>query len=858
MKKAKLLVLAFLLPLIGFSQNPIVQTIYTADPAPMVHNDTVYLYTTHDEDVLVNNFFTMNDWRCYSSTDMVNWTDHGMVLSYTDFSWASGDAWAGQCIYRNGKFYFYVPVTQKSGGNAIGVAISDSPTGSFSDALGSPLLIGYGYIDPTVFINDDGHAYLFWGNPNLYYVKLNEDMISYDESIGIVQVPLTVESFGPREDNEERETSYEEGPWLYKRNELYYLLYPAGGIPEHIAYSTSTGPTGLWVYRDTIMHVFSGGAFTNHPGLIDYKGKSYFFYHSGALPGGGGFKRSVCAEEFEFNPDGTIPVITPSQAGIVESADNLNPYLLTEAETIGWEEGVETFKDTVSGEIYVTDIENGDYIKVRGIDYGTTGAGTFTARVSGETRASASEGSKIEIRLDEVNGTLIGSVPVSYTGGLDVWKSETISVDSITGIHDMYFVFTGEETNRLFNIDNWQFIEKSSAHELFALNASVEKYKIDTITGYDSTTITVLAIYSDGTSKDITTEASITVDQENIISIADGIIYGTNYGEATVTTNYNGKEDEIKLIVKDLESELAVRQLLTDVDSVELLTGSSSTVELSAEFNDGHIEIVTDKATYDNPNPNVATIANGVIQAINEGEVTITASYKGELGETRSVSIYIKVSNRSPYAKNEAEDFYEQSGIDTESCSDTDGGLNVGFIEDGDWLKFTNLDFEDGATSFNARVASATSGGHIELHLDSLNGELVSTCIVTGTGGWQSWQTKSCDVSGAIGLHDLYLVFTGSGGYLFNINWWQFSDELTAIEGNFQEEVPINVIYSNSTKYLKGTLPGDLIKIYNSLGQMIQSFLADSDLVQLNAVKGFVIIEVRRGQEHHVIKSCLR
>ncbi|MBN2612799.1 MAG: family 43 glycosylhydrolase, partial [Bacteroidales bacterium] len=218
-KITKLLTITFLLPAIGFSQNPIIQTIYTADPAPMVHNDTVYLYTTHDEDVTVNNFFTMNDWRCYSSTDMVNWTDHGMVLSYTDFSWARGDAWAGQCIHRNGKFYFYVPVNQKNGGNAIGVAVSDSPTGPFSDALGSPLTSGYGYIDPTVFIDDDGQAYLYWGNPNLYHVKLNEDMISFDETVGVVQVPLTVESFGPR-DNTDRETSYEEGPWFFKRNNL--------------------------------------------------------------------------------------------------------------------------------------------------------------------------------------------------------------------------------------------------------------------------------------------------------------------------------------------------------------------------------------------------------------------------------------------------------------------------------------------------------------------------------------------------------------------------------------------------------------------------------------------------------------
>jgi len=106
------LIITFYIPSC-FADNPIVQTIYTADPAPMVYNGVCYVYTTHDEDVLIDNFFTMNDWRCYSTTDMANWTDHGTVLSYTDFSWSSGKAWAGQCVERNGKFYFYVPLAKK-------------------------------------------------------------------------------------------------------------------------------------------------------------------------------------------------------------------------------------------------------------------------------------------------------------------------------------------------------------------------------------------------------------------------------------------------------------------------------------------------------------------------------------------------------------------------------------------------------------------------------------------------------------------------------------------------------------------------------------------------------------------------
>lgn len=436
------------------AQNPIVQTYYTADPAPMVHNGTVYLYTSHDEDVTVRNFFTMNDWRCYSSTDMVNWTDHGSVLSYKDFEWSRGDAWAGQCIYRNGKFYYYLPVNQKNGGNAIGVAVSDSPTGPFKDALGKPLLIGYGYIDPTVYIDNDGQAYLYWGNPNLWHVKLNEDMISYDQEYGIKKEDLKDENFGYRSKKiDNRTAAYEEGPWLFKRNSLYYLLYPAGGVPEHLAYSTSKSVTGPWVYGDTIMHVIQDkGAFTNHPGYIEFKGKSYLFYHNGALPGGGGFKRSVCIEPFEFNADGTIPLIVPTKEGVKESAAYLDPFKRVEAETIAFSEGLKTASDSKTG-VYVTKIDNGDYFKVRSVDF-KKGAKTVEASV-----ASASAGGQIEIRIDGKDGNLIGTFEVVSTGGDQIWKTVSGRVSQVKGVHDVFFVFKGGEGD-LFNFDWWQFKQK--------------------------------------------------------------------------------------------------------------------------------------------------------------------------------------------------------------------------------------------------------------------------------------------------------------------------------------------------------------------------------------------------------------
>jgi len=445
----------FFLVLTGFAQNPIIQTNYTADPAPMVYDGTVYLYTSHDEDSTIRNFFTMNDWRCYSSTDMVNWTDHGVPLSYKDFSWSRGDAWAGQCIYRNGKFYYYLPVNQKGGGNAIGVAVSDSPTGPFKDAIGKPLLIGYGYIDPTVFIDDDGQAYLYWGNPNLWHVKLNEDMVSYDQELGIVKEDLKDGNFGYRAKKiDKRTAAYEEGPWLYKRNNLYYMFYPAGGVPEHLAYSTAKSVTGPWVYGDTIMHVIQkGGAFTNHPGVIDFKGKSYLFYHNGALTGGGGFKRSVCIEPFEFNANGSIPLITPTTEGVKESVSNLNPFVRVEAETFSWSEGVKTTKSSETVGIYVTKVNDGDYIKVRSVDFGK-GAKKFEANV-----ASANDGGSIEIHLDSQIGILLGTCFVTNTGGFQNWSVQSCKVNQVKGIHDVYFVFKGSK-NDLFNFDSWKFSKK--------------------------------------------------------------------------------------------------------------------------------------------------------------------------------------------------------------------------------------------------------------------------------------------------------------------------------------------------------------------------------------------------------------
>jgi arabinoxylan arabinofuranohydrolase len=439
-----LLCLMALLPVApARADNPIVQTIYTADPAPLVHNGRLYLYTGHDEDG--STWFTMREWRVYSTVDMVNWTDHGSPMSLATFAWASADAWAGQAVFRNGQFYWYVPIVNRSTGRmAIGVGVSSSPTGPFRDALGRPL-VENGEIDPSVFIDDNGQAYLYWGNPNLWYVRLNPDMTSFSGSP--TQIPLTTAGFGARTGNPSRPTLYEEGPWVYKRNGLYYMVFAAACCSEFIAYSTAPSPTGPWTYRGTIMPT-QGSSFTNHPGVIDFNGSSYFFYHNGALPGGGGFTRSVAVERFSYNANGTFPTINMTAAGAPQ-VGTLNPYVRQEAETIAWESGVET-QPSSEGGMNVGWIENGDWIRVKGAGFGA-GATSFTARV-----ASATGGGTIELRRDSLTGPLLGTCRVVGTGGWQNWTTISCPVTGTAGTHDLYLRFTGGG-GYLFNVNWWQF-----------------------------------------------------------------------------------------------------------------------------------------------------------------------------------------------------------------------------------------------------------------------------------------------------------------------------------------------------------------------------------------------------------------
>lgn len=294
--------------------NPIIKDVFTADPAPMVYGDTVYLYTGHDE-AKGKEMFTMWDWLCFSSKDMKTWTAHGPIMRVTDFKWAVHDAWASQCVERDGKFYFYAAVQHNNThpGKAIGVAVSDSPTGPFVDARDSALVTedmtpspnGWDDIDPTVLIDDDGTAWLCWGNPNCYLARLKPGMIELDGPIQRIHVP-----------------NYTEGPWLHKHGNLYYLTYAAfahQGMWEKICYATATNIAGPWTYRG-ILTDQAKNSYTIHPGIIEYHGQSYLFYHNATLTLNGETgalgRRSVCVEYLYYNPDGSIQPIPQTVEGV--------------------------------------------------------------------------------------------------------------------------------------------------------------------------------------------------------------------------------------------------------------------------------------------------------------------------------------------------------------------------------------------------------------------------------------------------------------------------------------------------------------------------------------------------------------
>jgi len=287
------------------AQNPFITHMYSADPSARVFNDTLYVYPSHDEDTAT--WFNMIDWHVYSTTNMKNWTDHGVCLSLKDLSWAKKYAWAPDCALKNGKYYFYYPTDQ----NFIGVAVGDRPFGPFKDPINKPLITrktpgvqaNRDLIDPCIFIDDDGSPFLYFGQNEVNMIRLNADMISFTDSVKVIKGT----------------DHFFEAIWMHKYKGKYYLSYSGQG---KILYCMADNPYGPFEYKGVILDEVNSG--TNHHSIAEYKGKWYLFYHNADLffktnPTDKElrwFRRSICVDNLHYNEDGTIQKVIPTKRGV--------------------------------------------------------------------------------------------------------------------------------------------------------------------------------------------------------------------------------------------------------------------------------------------------------------------------------------------------------------------------------------------------------------------------------------------------------------------------------------------------------------------------------------------------------------
>ncbi|MFD1146797.1 RICIN domain-containing protein [Saccharothrix hoggarensis] len=281
--------------------NPVIPDRFVADPSAHVFNGRVHLYLTDDQ-TNSGTYWDSRSWRSYSSSNLVDWTDHGDVFSVSGFSWASQYAWAPGAAERNGRYYLYLPVDRTK----IGVAVSSSPTGPFSDARGNPLVdrardvnVGEEPIDPMIFTDGDGSSYMYFGTRTPKVVRLGADMVSTAGPITDVRVTGS--------------TVYGEAPHLHKVGGTYYFTYSTGW-PGQIHYATGTSPLGPFTYRGVVLDYVNVS--TNHQSIVQYQGEWYIAYHKNARAGGGDFKRSVVMDRLHHNADGTIRTVTQTAGGV--------------------------------------------------------------------------------------------------------------------------------------------------------------------------------------------------------------------------------------------------------------------------------------------------------------------------------------------------------------------------------------------------------------------------------------------------------------------------------------------------------------------------------------------------------------
>ncbi len=447
-------ILKLLLPVAAFSglcaqalaDYPIASHRYLADPTSVVTKDRVYIYCSNDDESPVEGGYNIPNVVCVSSSDMKNWTDHGVVFDAArDTSWAK-KTWAPAGIERNGKFYLYFG----NGGANIGVAVADSPNGPFKDVLGKPLITHrtpgvqpaehMWLFDPGVFIDNDGQAYIYFGgngDDNVRVAKLNDDMVSLDGDVVKMHAP-----------------NFFEAAWVWRIDDTYYFSYSTTPKAEmRIDYMTSKHPTEGFSYAGIVADQPPLNNNNNHAAQFQFKGKWYHVYHNRIVATEAGiptaFRRNIALEEFGYDADGSITKVEYTLNGVVQNG-RLDPFVRVEGETFSAQNGIET-QPSENGGMEVVDTQNGDWIKVEGVDFGTKGARSVSLSAMG-----GEHGSSIELRLGSLESEPVATITVDASDGRHQWQTLSGELEDVKGVHDLYICFVGGEGS-LAKLDWWQF-----------------------------------------------------------------------------------------------------------------------------------------------------------------------------------------------------------------------------------------------------------------------------------------------------------------------------------------------------------------------------------------------------------------
>ena len=389
------------------AQNPIIRDQFSADPTARVFNGKVYLYPSHDIPTppgknLRENWFCMEDYHVFSSENLTDWTDHGVIVTQTKVPWLTRinyDMWAPDCVFKNGKYYFYFPV-----GGRIGVATADKPEGPYT-VLDKPVE-GIRGIDPCVLIDKDGQSYIFSAMGRISVAKLKDNMIETDGQ------PQTIGNLPTK--------GLIEGPFAFELNGRYYLTYPhVENTIERLEYSMSDSPMGPYKQVGVIMDESPSGCWTNHHSLVKYNGQWYLFYHDRDYSPNFDKNRSVRVDSLFFNSDGTIRKVIPTLRGVGLTSAltqiEIDRYskISDKGASIAFLDTLNTFKG------WKTKLETGDgWVQYNSVDFGKEKLKTIYVR------AISGTGGILQVRRNNNEGPVIARVKIPAGNDWELIKAK--------------------------------------------------------------------------------------------------------------------------------------------------------------------------------------------------------------------------------------------------------------------------------------------------------------------------------------------------------------------------------------------------------------------------------------------------